>query len=98
MNGDNVLIHCVAGVSRSASFIIAYLIRYGHMDLVRAYDHVKKRRPKIRPNQGFMTQLMDWEWAILGEEIICGGVVGGGLGDESILRLGTGDKKVTRTL
>ena len=57
----NVLVHCVAGVSRSAALCMAYLIRYAGMDLMHAYEHVKKRRSRVRPNPGFVSQLMDWK-------------------------------------
>ena len=56
-----VLIHCVAGVSRSASLCIAYLMKYHDMSLLDAYTHVKSRRPVIRPNAGFFRQLIDYE-------------------------------------
>lgn len=38
------LVHCVAGVSRSASLCIAYLMKYKKMNLKSAYEHVKIRR------------------------------------------------------
>lgn len=40
----NSLVHCVAGVSRSASLCIAYLIKYTGMTLKEAFAHVKSRR------------------------------------------------------
>jgi len=39
--GGKSLIHCVAGVSRSASLCIAYLIKHKRMSLRKAYQHVK---------------------------------------------------------
>jgi len=36
-----VLIHCAAGVSRSASFTIAYLMKEYKMPYQKAYTHVK---------------------------------------------------------
>lgn len=53
----NVLVHCNAGVSRSASVVIAYLILYQKLSFEDAFDVVKKARPCIRPNDGFMVQL-----------------------------------------
>jgi hypothetical protein len=52
-----VLVHCAAGISRSPSFIIAYLMRENGWDYEKAYRYVKDRRPYIRPNSGFEKQL-----------------------------------------
>lgn len=52
-----MLVHCAAGVSRSASFIIAYLINKKEMLFPDAYKYVKERRKVIRPNSGFEKQL-----------------------------------------
>lgn len=55
--GKNVLVHCFAGVSRSASIVIAYLMRFHSMDYNAAHKYVKARRPWINPNYGFQGQL-----------------------------------------
>lgn len=60
--GGVTLVHCVAGVSRSASLCLAYLIKYHRMSLKDAYNHVKARRPQIRPNVAFVKQLMEYEF------------------------------------
>ncbi|KAJ7103835.1 protein-tyrosine phosphatase-like protein [Mycena epipterygia] len=59
--GENVLVHCQQGVSRSASIVIAYLIRERAMSYDAAYELVKSRRQCIRPNSGFVVALRDWE-------------------------------------
>ncbi len=56
-----VLVHCVMGISRSASIILAYLMRYRHMSLRAAYFYVKGIRPVISPNPGFIGQLQKLE-------------------------------------
>jgi len=61
--GERVLIHCVAGVSRSVSVVLAYLIRY-YCDLSQAWQHLKTIRPWIRPNNNFMHQLRQWEISV----------------------------------
>jgi len=58
---EGVLVHCMAGISRSSTMVIAYLIRYLQMSLMDAYWHVKTRRHCISPNEGFMEQLSEWE-------------------------------------
>lgn len=56
-----VLIHCLAGVSRSATVTIAYLISALNMTLNEAYDFVKQRKPSVNPNLNFMGQLLEFE-------------------------------------
>lgn len=55
--GTNILVHCNAGVSRSAAVVIGYLIRELNMSFESAYQLVKSNRPCIQPNCGFMKQL-----------------------------------------
>ncbi|XP_012686084.2 dual specificity protein phosphatase 19-like [Clupea harengus] len=55
--GSVVLLHCNAGVSRSASVAIAYLMSRDALSFQEAFDAVKAVRPSIRPNPGFLTQL-----------------------------------------
>lgn len=54
---QNVLVHCRAGQSRSATIVVAYLMKTLNFDLARAYSYVQRRRPAISPNLGFMGQL-----------------------------------------
>ncbi|KHN78638.1 Dual specificity protein phosphatase 14 [Toxocara canis] len=59
--GGNVLVHCVAGVSRSASICLAFLVKCRHMSLRDAYHHMASKRPLVRPNLGFWRQLISFE-------------------------------------
>lgn len=59
--GGRALVHCVAGVSRSASFVLAYLMKYEDMSLRQAFRYLSLRRPMVRPNLGFWKQLIDYE-------------------------------------
>lgn len=52
-----VLVHCNAGVSRSASVVIGYLIIVRGFSFEDAYNLVKNKRNCIRPNDGFLKQL-----------------------------------------
>ena len=56
-----VLVHCQAGVSRSATICIAYLMYHLRMSMEQAYDYLKSRRSVISPNVNFMCQLLDYE-------------------------------------
>ena len=64
---DVVLVNCVAGISRSASFVIAYLMKYYEMNLEDAFLYVRKRRNRICPNKKFMTYLYEYEFKLYGE-------------------------------
>lgn len=56
-----VLVHCVAGVSRSAAVCLAYLVKHESMTLRQAYEHMAAQRPRVRPNLGFWRQLIEFE-------------------------------------
>jgi protein-tyrosine phosphatase len=60
-NNEKILVHCHAGRSRSATIVIAYLMKSQKMNLQEALDHVKEKRKIIRPNDGFMEQLKHFE-------------------------------------
>ncbi len=62
--GDQVLIHCAAGVSRSATLMIAYLMWKRHWTRKEAVEYVVARRKVVDPNDGFMDQLAAWECAL----------------------------------
>ncbi|KAL0537916.1 hypothetical protein IC582_026907 [Cucumis melo] len=59
-----VLVHCFAGISRSVTITVAYLMKKLGMNLTQALEHVKSRRPQAAPNIGFMVQLKDFETAL----------------------------------
>lgn len=54
-----ILVHCNAGVSRSASICIAYLMQSHRMTFDDAYALVKSKRECIQPNHGFLKQLKE---------------------------------------
>lgn len=57
----SVLVHCKAGVSRSASVVIGYLMEYHKYSLIDAFLMTLRHRPTITPNPGFIDQLMKYE-------------------------------------
>ncbi|XP_017055749.1 dual specificity protein phosphatase 18 isoform X2 [Drosophila ficusphila] len=65
-SGGCSLIHCVAGVSRSASLCLAYLMKHAGMSLREAYQHIQSIRPQVRPNSGFFQQLRRYELELKG--------------------------------
>lgn len=56
--GGFIFVHCNAGVSRSASIVIAYLMKTERLKYQQAYDAVKNVRECIKPNVGFIQQLL----------------------------------------
>ncbi|SCU86687.1 LAFA_0E02432g1_1 [Lachancea sp. 'fantastica'] len=55
-----VLVHCQCGVSRSASLIVAYIMRYEDLTLHDAYNKLKSVAKDISPNMSLIFQLMEW--------------------------------------
>lgn len=62
-----MLVHCRAGVSRSASIVIVYVMRKYNIPLREAYERVHAKRPVIAPNNGFWRQMIRYEEYLRGE-------------------------------
>uniref|UniRef100_A0A6B2LLT2 protein-tyrosine-phosphatase n=1 Tax=Arcella intermedia TaxID=1963864 RepID=A0A6B2LLT2_9EUKA len=58
---EAVLVHCEQGVSRSAAFVIGFLMYFKKLSLREAILLTRKQRPIINPNNGFMRQLYQYE-------------------------------------
>ncbi|XP_070594734.1 dual specificity protein phosphatase 7 [Erythrolamprus reginae] len=56
-----ILVHCLAGISRSVTVTVAYLMQKLNLSLNDAYDFVKRKKSNISPNFNFMGQLLDFE-------------------------------------
>ena len=54
---DKIFIHCAAGMSRSPTIVIAYLMWKRQIFLDEAIKIVREKRPLISPNANFMNQL-----------------------------------------
>ena len=65
-SGGRILVHCVAGVSRSVTVVLAYLLRY-YCPLSAAWTHVTTVRPWSNPNKAFRSQLRQWESQCYGD-------------------------------
>lgn len=59
-SGGTVLVHCMAGMSRSASMCIAYLAWGEGLAYDAAFKAVKSARACVSPNLGFIFQLQDY--------------------------------------
>ncbi len=62
----NIIVHCAAGMSRSPTLVIAYLMIANHWRYEEAFAYVKRKRPFVEPNIGFIRQLKELEDKIFG--------------------------------
>ncbi len=63
--GQPVLVHCVGGVSRSSSIVIAYVMFKLALTFEKAFELVKGNHERASPNAGFAAQLKQFEVCVL---------------------------------
>lgn len=56
-----VFVHCNAGVSRSVSIVLAYMMHKERIPLDAALNRLRQTRPSVQPNQSFLQQLQQME-------------------------------------
>ena len=61
----NVLVHCFAGISRSPTVVMAYIMKHLKCDYDTAFNIVKQVRKEIDPNHGFIEHLRALEEQLL---------------------------------
>jgi protein-tyrosine phosphatase len=57
-----VLVHCYAGISRSATVVLYYLMKTFKVPLSTAFGYLRSRRYIINPNPGFIRTLSKYSW------------------------------------
>ncbi|CAJ0579016.1 unnamed protein product, partial [Mesorhabditis spiculigera] len=57
---EPVLVHCMAGVSRSATIVAAYLCTITKISAFNSLAHITNLRPVVNPNFGFRLQLAQY--------------------------------------
>lgn len=63
--GGVVLVHCHRGISRSSTLAIAYLVQANQQPAEVVFEQMRKIRPIIDPNLGYMMSLKEWERHVL---------------------------------
>ena len=59
--GGRVLVHCKMGISRSAATVAAFAMKYYGWSLSRTMELLKTKRKIVKPNDGFLAQLITYE-------------------------------------
>ncbi|CAI7720214.1 dual specificity protein phosphatase, putative [Plasmodium vivax] len=57
----NVLVHCMAGISRCSSIILSYISKKNGKGIAQNFAILKDRYPFAHPNEGFYRQLLLYE-------------------------------------
>ncbi|XP_033009748.1 dual specificity protein phosphatase 15 [Lacerta agilis] len=60
LRGGNCLVHCLAGISRSTTIVLAYVMAVTLLNWHDALEAVKAARPVANPNPGFRQQLEEY--------------------------------------
>jgi len=61
----SILVSCQQGVSRSATLVIAYVMKTKQWGLMKSYNFVKEKCPWIAPNITLMNELSEFEQHLL---------------------------------
>jgi len=71
-SGGGVVFHCAAGISRSATMMISYLMASKRLSLYEAFQLTYTRRRVTWPNRAFMRQLIVYERKLQGDGWLTG--------------------------
>lgn len=58
---SGVLVHCAAGISRSATIVLSYLMKVRRSNFDNELEYLRAVRPIVDPNPGFVKQLKLYE-------------------------------------
>ncbi|XP_048866592.1 dual specificity protein phosphatase 22-B-like isoform X1 [Brienomyrus brachyistius] len=61
LKGEGCLVHCLAGVSRSVTLVVAYIMTVTGLGWQDALSAVRVARPCAGPNAGFLRQLEEFQ-------------------------------------
>uniref|UniRef100_A0A674J336 Dual specificity protein phosphatase 15 n=1 Tax=Terrapene triunguis TaxID=2587831 RepID=A0A674J336_9SAUR len=60
LHGGNCLVHCLAGISRSTTIVVAYVMAVTELSWQEVLQAVRAVRPIANPNPGFKQQLEEF--------------------------------------
>uniref|UniRef100_A0A669P2R4 Dual specificity protein phosphatase 15 n=1 Tax=Phasianus colchicus TaxID=9054 RepID=A0A669P2R4_PHACC len=60
LQGGNCLVHCLAGISRSTTIVVAYVMAVTEMSSQEVLEAIRSVRPVANPNPGFKQQLEEF--------------------------------------
>ncbi|XP_058706968.1 dual specificity protein phosphatase 15 [Poecile atricapillus] len=60
LHGGNCLVHCLAGISRSTTVVVAYVMVVTELSCQEVLDAIRTIRPVANPNPGFRQQLSEF--------------------------------------
>jgi len=70
-NGQHIFVHCSAGISRSCSLIIAYLIKTQFYSYSDALELIRVNRPIVCPNRRFRRTLLLYQRDLKSMQLQC---------------------------
>ncbi|CAK6449910.1 unnamed protein product [Pipistrellus nathusii] len=70
LRGGRTLVHCHAGISRSATVCMAFLMKHHSLSLLEAHTWTRACRPVIRPNNSFWEQLIVYEFKLFARNTV----------------------------
>lgn len=62
--GKQIIVHCAAGMSRSPTLVMAYMMIENRLTANEALEYIQTMRPTALPNTGFMQQLYSLEYTL----------------------------------
>mmetsp|Transcript_25396 Transcript_25396/g.47948 ORF Transcript_25396/g.47948 Transcript_25396/m.47948 type:complete len:297 (-) Transcript_25396:523-1413(-) len=67
LGGMKVLVHCMTGTSRSASVVVAYIMKHRNWSFHQSLEWVTKRRPCVRLTSDAVDHMREFELRLFGK-------------------------------